>query len=532
VTPSAFRRFRADTSGNVAIILGIAAIPLLAAAGLALDYSYAARERTDLQNAVDAAAISLAKLPQNTSQADLETKAEAFVAAYMPNSAANDFKVEVVPSKGRIEVTASANYPTSLVKVLDLLSADERHSNMEIGASATASWGNGKVEVVLVLDNTGSMDEGKPKKIEMLRSAVTSLVDTLATQATETDTVKIALVPFSSTVRLPTATTDYKTKSWIDKDGRSPIAKEIFKNTENVKRFDLFKALDDSSSLDLSWKGCVESRPTPYDVEDPAPSAGTPGTLIVPFFAPDEPDDTKNGSPVYDNSYLGDNTSSSDFQTKQGNIGKYGALKSKNFDGKGPNKGCDLLPIVPLTTDLSTNGPIRIALKNMVATGYTNIPMGLAWGWYAVSPNDMLSDNKLYSDEDTAKVIVLLSDGKNQFEGASSSDDKNNSVYSGVGYVWQNRLGTTSIGSMTGKANDRLKTLCTNINALRKKSGSTARAIDLYTVLVEESDSATSTLMKNCASEPGMYFNVADSANLISVFNSIAGSISKLHLSK
>ncbi len=171
---SALLNFRADRSGNVAILFGILAVPLFAAAGMALDYAFAVRERTDLQNAVDAAAISLAKLPQNTSAADLKTKAEAFVAAYMPNSAANDFKIDVVPSKGRLDITATANYPTTVVRVLDLISSDASHSNMEIGASATASWGNGKVEVVLVLDNTGSMDGSK---LTNLKTAANSLVD-------------------------------------------------------------------------------------------------------------------------------------------------------------------------------------------------------------------------------------------------------------------------------------------------------------------------------------------------------------------
>lgn len=535
---TAFRRFRADTSGNVAIILGIAAIPLFAAAGMALDYAFAVRERTDLQNAVDAAAISLAKLPQNTSQAVLKTRAEAFVAAYMPNSTAKDFNINVVPSKGRLEITASANYPTAVVKVLDLISQDPRHSNMEIDATATASWGNGKVEVVLVLDNTGSMGQGNPKKITLLKDAAKALVDTLATQAVESDTVKIALVPFSMTVRLPTS---FKTAAWMDKDALSPISKEIFNGTTGVKRFSLFE-----DKLKIKWGGCVESRPYPNDVEDPAPSTSTPSTLIVPFFAPDEPDDTyRSGGKdkaAYDNSYLKDGVSASGtLAQKQGAVPKYGTTPPNALGSSyGPNVGCDMREVVPLTTDLTATGPIRTGLANMQATGNTNIPMGLAWGWYAVSPNNMLSTNKPYDDLESAKVIVLLSDGKNEFpdgDTATNSSgvryDQNKSEYTGAGYLWQNRLGTTSsISSMNSKANDRLKELCANINKIKKGAGSDKRAIDVYTVLVEESDSATSTLMANCASEPAMYFNVADSADLISVFNNIAGSISKLHLSK
>ena len=51
-----------------------------------------------------------------------------------------------------------------------------------------------------------------------------------------------------------------------------------------VDNFALFAALDES------WGGCVEMRPTPYDAEDTAASTGTPGSMFVPMFAPDAPD--------------------------------------------------------------------------------------------------------------------------------------------------------------------------------------------------------------------------------------------------
>jgi Flp pilus assembly protein TadG len=537
---SALLNFRTERSGNVAILFGILAVPLFAAAGMALDYAFAVRERIDLQNAVDAAAISLAKLPQNTSAADLKTKAEAFVAAYMPNSAANDFKIDVVPSKGRLDITATANYPTTVVRVLDLISSDASHSNMEIGASATASWGNGKVEVVLVLDNTGSM---AGTKLTNLKTAANSLVDTLATQATDASTVKIALVPFSSTVRLPVDKTDYKTASWIDKNGASPIAKEIFNGTANVKRFDLFSKIDAKVTQSVTWAGCVESRPDPYDVTDPAPSTSTPGTLIVPYFAPDEPDSThldgrNNTVADFPNNYVADGVAASKpWKEKQGATAKYDTKPSQTIGANyGPNLGCDMQPIVPMSSDLTKNGVIKTGIKNMNATGNTNIPMGLAWGWYALSPNDMLSNNAPYSDDETGKVIVLMTDGDNTISNPGDTYNKNGSAYAGVGYIWQNRVGVSATNASDAARqtalDNRLKQLCTNIKAVMKKPGSTTTAIEIYTVLVELDSKATSKLLSDCATTPDMFYNVANSANLLSVFNNIAGSISKLHLSK
>lgn len=519
---SRFHNFLNSRSGNVAILFGFAAIPLFAAAGLALDYTFAARERADLQNALDSAVISLAKLPVTTSQAEMKTRAQAFIDAQMPNRTIKNLNLTVTTAKGQIGLEATADYPTAIVKVLNILTGDQSHSVMPINTAAQASWGNGKVEVALVLDNTGSMSEGNPTKISRLKTAATSLVDTLQAQAVEADTVKIALVPFSISVRLPTS---FKTAAWMDTNGKSPIAKEIFNGTADVKRFDLF------TKLGTSWGGCVESRPYPYDVQDPAPSSGTPATLIVPFFAPDEPGNTNTTTP-YPNNYQTDVVTTGTFKERQGNVAKY-ATANKPFKtlstSYGPNDGCGMKEVVPLSTNFTS---LKTAINAMTATGNTNIPLGLAWGWYAISPNNMLSTNKPYTDDETAKVIVLLSDGKNEMPGNSTSGNEDKSTYTGIGYFWQGRLGTTSNTASTQNtaANNRLKELCTNINAVKKPNGK--RAIDVYTVLVEESDSATSTLMQNCASETGMYYNVADSADLLTVFNNIAGSIGKLHLSK
>ena len=51
-------RFRSDRRGNVAMIFGVAAIPLISAMGCAVDYSMATRMRAKLQSAADAASVA------------------------------------------------------------------------------------------------------------------------------------------------------------------------------------------------------------------------------------------------------------------------------------------------------------------------------------------------------------------------------------------------------------------------------------------------------------------------------------------
>jgi hypothetical protein len=91
----------------------------------------------------------------------------------------------------------------------------------------------------------------------------------------------------------------------------APIDREIFwdkatATTINANRFTLL------GNMGQSWGGCVETRAHPYDVQDTAPTTGTPATLYTPYFAPDEPDSrSKSGNAngdfgSFSNDYLPD----------------------------------------------------------------------------------------------------------------------------------------------------------------------------------------------------------------------------------
>src|ERR1700733_657398 len=55
---TAITRLFRDKSGNVAVIFGLACIPVVSAAGCAVDYSMATRMRAKLQSAADAASVA------------------------------------------------------------------------------------------------------------------------------------------------------------------------------------------------------------------------------------------------------------------------------------------------------------------------------------------------------------------------------------------------------------------------------------------------------------------------------------------
>jgi Flp pilus assembly protein TadG len=80
------RRFAADQRGVVAVIFALTLLPLLMGAGVAIDYSRAASARSDLQAAVDAAALAVGRVAIELGRTDNRVQArQAFDAGFKRN---------------------------------------------------------------------------------------------------------------------------------------------------------------------------------------------------------------------------------------------------------------------------------------------------------------------------------------------------------------------------------------------------------------------------------------------------------------
>jgi hypothetical protein len=289
---------------------------------------------------------------------------------------------------------------------------------------------------------------------------------TASDKAIEANSVKIAVVPFANTVRVDGPT--YRNATWVDQNGISPINNEIFTTatgTQFANRFTLF------TTLGTTWSGCFEMRKAPYDVQDTAPTTGTPATLYTPFFAVDEPDSQTSGySADYQNDYVKDYASgsgSTNWRVRQGLVNKYGNQKKASLtSGFGPNRGCGVSKLQRLSTDFNA---LTTLVNNLSAEGNTNIPMGLMWGWNTVSPNGPFADGVAYGTPKYKKIIVLMTDGENTMDQRNTPND---GTYAATGYIWQQRVlkangspldvGASS-STRTAALDSRLALLCQNI---------------------------------------------------------------------
>lgn len=492
-------RFAGNRRGAIAVQAALCAPPMMVLVFGAIDISNASQEKTRLQDALDAATLAAAR-SSATTDAQLYAIGSPTLSADLTGSHATVTASSFHAVDSKVVASATATVPAMIAGIWN-------QGDMTIGATSEVSRAVTKVELALVLDNTGSM---AGSKLTNLKGAAKSLIDILsdaAARASEPHSVKIGIAPFSMTVNVGST---YRNASWIDQTGASPINDEIFSTHAN--RFTLL------SNMGVSWGGCVESRQYPYDVQDTAPDGGTPATLFTPFFAPDEPDTSNAG---YVNNYLSDVTTSSNWKTRQGYVAKYnhaprtGTNNSTGY-AYGPNAGCALTSIARLSEDWTS---LKSKVDSMTAVGDTNIGLGLMWGWHLISPNAPFADGSAYGTAKLQKIVVLMTDGENTNSDTSSNDD---SVYAGVGYIWQNRLGITSGTASQRRAamDGRLEELCSNMKA---------KGIIIYTVRVEVTN-GTSSVLQNCASSADKFYDVQSASQLTAVFDAIAGSIQNLRI--
>ncbi|MEO1473723.1 MAG: hypothetical protein AAFS03_07245, partial [Pseudomonadota bacterium] len=180
----------------------------------------------------------------------------------------------------------------------------------------------------------------------------------------------------------------------------------------------------------------------------------------------------------------------------------------------GPNQNCPVA-MLGLSRD---RGQLIDKLDEMhPASGGTHMDIGLMWGLRALSPQpawarffgqDRPAD---YNDEQTRKVLVLLSDGENIAPGAIEGyyGCTEGDTRGAAGPCWRadgvNRLSGGSLNALTADA----------CQAIRDYN------IELYTIAVDVNNSSALDLLEECAGGEDRAFNIRAS-QIDEVFQAIA----------
>jgi hypothetical protein len=109
----------------------------------------------------------------------------------------------------QVKVTGATNLKTMFMGIPGLGITD-----MPINGVSVSAWGNTRLRVALVLDNTGSMaDDGK---IDALKTATKSLLTQLKASAKTDGDVYVSIIPFSQDVNIGTTNVNASYIDWTD----------------------------------------------------------------------------------------------------------------------------------------------------------------------------------------------------------------------------------------------------------------------------------------------------------------------------
>jgi Flp pilus assembly protein TadG len=478
-----------DQSGSVTIIVTVAMMALVMAAGMGVDLSRVWLVRSSLQTALDSASLVAAReIGVQTANADTAAMFWSNFARNGQSGGAGYFGAMaapptiVSPSANAVTVSAAATLNLTFGAIFGV-------RNVTVSESAQAMRATTGMELALVLDNTGSM-AGWP--ITAVQESATELVNDVYGAGSQ-DTVPnlwVSVVPFSAEVNLGPSHT-----AWLAPGTYTPSAYD-----------------------NASWMGCVMARHTGgHDADDTNPTQAP----FTPFFYASTLNKYKDS---HGHVLPGDDdwSASNITETRQATLPQNTAV--------GPDLGCVPLPVLPETASRST---VLSLINQMVPTfrGGTFINLGLQAGWFTISPNwrGWWGSSTLplaYNTPNMQKVIVLMTDGSNEWYSwpNGAPDNQGNGDATSYGRESTNVLGL-SPSNATTYLNGLMSTMCTTIKS---------HGIIIYTILFDHSavPAQTEALFQNCASSPQNYFLTPTASDLEAAFSTIGSQLASLRLTQ
>lgn len=534
-------KLQRSEKGSVAVLVGLAVFVLLLGASVAVDMARAQILHTKIQSALDASGLAataaLSNVPDGTSEADwAQQQAQRYFDANFPSGYLGTSPITLsatVSADGNtVSLTATSVQSTTFMKMVGVNSV-----NVAASSKVTRSTEGQGLELVLVLDNTGSMncdvvdasapcDAGANTKIFALKTAANMLLDILygATKDTAPG-LFVGVVPFSQAVNI-----GQHNKNWLYVPYNPITGKWINYGQDAIDAYDW--------GPDGTWGGCVTTqfgwgnwkathhnpiaRPfSPYWYPpEPATTAGQANALTTKYgyywnWNPSPPDTTPA---------LWRMTG-----WRDDSVGPATYLSPLDNVNQGPNLGCPQA----LTQMTASKANVKASISTMVATGDTIIPEGIVWGGRMLSPTwrtywgGEMATHSLplnYNMPASRKVAILMSDGWNHFLPYN---------YTAYDFVW--RAQTSIFWSYSAGTPEAILDYITNEICTTMKSN----GVIIYTIgfgkvgtSADDVSSINANLLQQCASSASHFFLAPTNADLQAAFKKIGVSLTNLRISQ
>ncbi|MEX0299480.1 MAG: pilus assembly protein TadG-related protein [Kordiimonas sp.] len=463
-----------NEEGSLMPLVASSVMMLTGVAGLSIDGSRMFLVKDVLQKSLDSAGLAAGHAMEIDDMAtDAQEFFDANIAAVEDIVSDSGMTIDISEDNSLITLTATAKVKASFTSLFG-------YDEITVSASTEITRETRGMELVLVMDNTGSMRHSG--KIDAAKDAAEQLVQLVYGDEDTSNNLWVGVVPYITHVNVGKSHED-----WLTTSGQARIDNGDYRETE--------------------WKGCVLARSGGEDLTD------TPPTEIPfsPWFWEDEPYISRSNE---ENNWIDDD---GDVTINETNSRSY---------ARSPNRGC-AQPLLPL---VESKAKVLDAIEEMEpwSFGGTATPVGLVWGWRVLSakwqglwggdtPNELpLAKDTPYMD----KVLIVLTDGKNELISRRSSLGYSDYTAYGTIQDW----GYTSTSTARDELDDRFAEICSNI----KDDG-----IIIYGITFGSSpDSATRNDFETCASKPAYYFHAPSNSELQDVFDAIGRQLSNLRLSK
>jgi Flp pilus assembly protein TadG len=540
---AAARRFAGANDGNIAILFGIAVIPIISFVGAAVDYTRAVSARSSMQAALDSTALMVAKdLSEGTiDTSQIPTKADLYFRALYTNREARSVAITATYTQNTgngstILINGSGNIETGFMRVVGF-------PTMDFNTNSTSTWGTKRMRVALVLDNTGSMASNG--KMAAMQKAATDMITDLSSYSKTSGDVYISIIPFTKDVNVGTANVDASWINWSEWEAEPPIL-----NDKSASINTAFKTAKAGSTCPFTTSNhgfvCKDRAATTSGAQTVSqiPSNGyicpgldngkwpgkagiyyngcytttTGSTASCGTFDQTRCTCSGSGSSKVCHFWRGDDTTAT-AAARPAHSTWTGCIndRDQNYDtlntdpGSSANDGtpskrfyaeqwsqCLNSTVTPMSEQWQT---LKDQINAMTAAGNTNQAVGLAWGWQSLSTqNDPIKAPPKNGNYVYKEYIVLLSDGLNTQNRWSSSE--------------------TSIDA-------RQKILCQNIR------NDKVNPVTVFTIQVNiNSADAESQVLKECATPDGSFQMITSATQTSDAFKNILTQISRLRVSK
>ncbi len=359
--------FCEDTAGDIAMMFGLMSLAMFFMIGAAVDLGRWLNAKQTTQVAIDAAVLAGGRSLQTSNDWNA---AIAVAEQYYRENTRNRIKLEsdeiqfvVVDDGLGFTSTGSAYISTPFMQlagvdrlpVFSLSAAEHSKAQLAVGGNAKKS-----VEISVMLDVSGSM--AGQKALDM-KNAAKDLVDIVVWDDQSQYTSKVAVVPFSTQVRLP---------NYLLTAARDPaMSANVYGPTHSCRVSGKWR---NNCRKGFRRRDCVVERKGNDRYTDAGPGSGR---YVMPLFG----------------------------------------RNSSITTGYSGNVNCAVgasSAVMPLSNN-------KTALKNMIdglaITGMTAGHLGTAWAWYMISPEwasvlPEASRPQPYDTADLQKIAILMTDGE------------------------------------------------------------------------------------------------------------------------